>query len=536
MPVERELTLTTADVERFAAASGDRNPLHVDPEFAAASAFGAPIAHGSLIAIAMLGALPDHAQAQVRSLQVSFAGAVFPDTTATVLAREREPGAWDIRLTARGKTVARVLARAAYDPRPVDDPPPADEPRPADDEPGPADHPRPDDSPRAMRATPAEPSAEEIVAGHGLTVEYATGVELEALAGRLHAGALDPRLLEGLAWASYVVGMELPGLRSLFAGLALEIGEESHQDGCDGQGRSGRDCAVGSTLRILDHDERTGQITIDGTLVSPRGAGLALARIQCFALPPIAAPDPLELGLRRPAERDRGAVVVAGGSRGFGASLALALLAEGYEVHVAYASSPAHATELQRLAGSHGARLHLTRTDVGDPEAMQSLADALTAQGRALAGLVLNAAPPPLAMSLTSRTGVELADYAAASLRLMAVPLGSLLASIDEHRGWVMFCSSSALAAPPRDWPHYVSAKAAVEGLAGWVAARSPSLRTVVVRPPKMRTAMTGTPSGRIGSSSADAVALWAVERLAGGELEPGLTTLEPPTREEARV
>jgi NAD(P)-dependent dehydrogenase (short-subunit alcohol dehydrogenase family) len=116
----------------------------------------------------------------------------------------------------------------------------------------------------------------------------------------------------------------------------------------------------------------------------------------------------------------------------------------------------------------------------------------------------------------------------------VAVPLGALLASVEEPDGWVLFCSSAAITAPPRDWPHYVTAKAAVEGLASWVAATKPRLRTVIVRPPRMRTAMTGTPSGRIGAASADAIALWTAARLAGGDLEPGLTTLEPGAREVA--
>jgi len=43
-------TLSEADVERFAAASGDTNPLHLDPETADDSRFGGRIAHGVLVA------------------------------------------------------------------------------------------------------------------------------------------------------------------------------------------------------------------------------------------------------------------------------------------------------------------------------------------------------------------------------------------------------------------------------------------------------------------------------------------------------
>ena len=40
--------VTERDIELFAAASGDLNPLHLDPEFAASTQFGERIAHGML--------------------------------------------------------------------------------------------------------------------------------------------------------------------------------------------------------------------------------------------------------------------------------------------------------------------------------------------------------------------------------------------------------------------------------------------------------------------------------------------------------
>lgn len=41
-------TVTAADVAAFAGLTGDHNPLHVDPEFAAAGPYGRPVAHGLL--------------------------------------------------------------------------------------------------------------------------------------------------------------------------------------------------------------------------------------------------------------------------------------------------------------------------------------------------------------------------------------------------------------------------------------------------------------------------------------------------------
>jgi 3-hydroxybutyryl-CoA dehydratase len=43
-----EITITAADVNAFAALTGDTNPIHLDGEYAASHAFGQRVAHGLL--------------------------------------------------------------------------------------------------------------------------------------------------------------------------------------------------------------------------------------------------------------------------------------------------------------------------------------------------------------------------------------------------------------------------------------------------------------------------------------------------------
>ena len=48
-PVVEERMFTQAEFDRFGTLSGDRNPIHVDPAFAAETPFGATVAHGMLL-------------------------------------------------------------------------------------------------------------------------------------------------------------------------------------------------------------------------------------------------------------------------------------------------------------------------------------------------------------------------------------------------------------------------------------------------------------------------------------------------------
>src|SRR6185312_13762570 len=68
--------------------SGDRNPLHSDPSFAAAAGFDRPILHGlctyGFTGRALLSALCDNDPARFTSMEARFTSPVFPGDELTI--------------------------------------------------------------------------------------------------------------------------------------------------------------------------------------------------------------------------------------------------------------------------------------------------------------------------------------------------------------------------------------------------------------------------------------------------------------------
>ncbi len=60
LPVTATRTFSQADFDRFAALSGDDNPIHVDPAFAAGTPFARTVSHGMLLYTAVRGLLAQH--------------------------------------------------------------------------------------------------------------------------------------------------------------------------------------------------------------------------------------------------------------------------------------------------------------------------------------------------------------------------------------------------------------------------------------------------------------------------------------------
>ena len=85
-----EKKVTQSQIERYASTSGDFNPIHLDPEFAAASQFGGTIAHGMLVAAAIseIATMAFQRDWLERGrLKMRFRNPVYPGDTITAYGR-----------------------------------------------------------------------------------------------------------------------------------------------------------------------------------------------------------------------------------------------------------------------------------------------------------------------------------------------------------------------------------------------------------------------------------------------------------------
>ena len=111
-PITHEL------VAAYALASGDHNPIHLDPDFARAAGLGGTIAHGMLsmgILAAYVGAWAGSAAAVV-DLRCRFAGMVRPGDTLVcrgrVASRDSKAGTVTLELEATTESGTRALNHA----------------------------------------------------------------------------------------------------------------------------------------------------------------------------------------------------------------------------------------------------------------------------------------------------------------------------------------------------------------------------------------------------------------------------------------
>lgn len=467
----RILLLSVEDLRRFADASGDRNPLHLDEEYARATPYGRCIAHGALVTIAALGIADAAMLEHVCAINIQFRQPVFPDEEHTVVVAASDADQTQLAVVGRGRTAATIAVTASASDTPVPD--------------------VAADAPAERRPSAWRHTIDDLAAGQ-LALEEPYSADLDVLTGLardLGAEHVPRAVLLWLAAASYTVGMVVPGEDALFAGARIR------------RSTAARSATLSGSVTAAD--DRTGLVNVEARL--EQGAASADLTLQTFLRRRVPLPDRASVGrFLSPASDLTGQnVLVVGGSRGLGAAVSGAFATQGATVWVGFARSRPHAEMLSREFGAERIRpLQFDAEDAGETRrAFATLRD----NAGDLDGVVLCAAPPLSETGLHPDASESTLGFVRSSIAMALLPLAEAL-QILSPRGWVVVVSSSGLEAPPESWPHYAIAKAAIEGAAAYCE-RHTSARMAVIRAPKMWTDSTNTPLGPLGAVPTEQVA-----------------------------
>lgn len=476
--------LSERDVELFAQVSGDANPLHRSLGHARATPFGGIVSHGVLALLAALEELRPEPSGVAR-LDVEFRNPVHPGIGYRVDPVGGPVPACELR------DGSRVCLSARWHPGPAAEP--------------------------ALPEVPPLDAADvraidEVAPGMRVSGEYGPrGLSLLRQRFPHASAALGCGALVSLLWSSYLAGMRLPGERCLLGGISLRCHPVS----------GAVPVPLVYSAEVLDLDPRFGLMTTAGMLTSSGGV-LAQVEIEAVLRTPAPLPSAAAVtGHLPPSERLAGrSAAIVGGSRGLGAAMALALAGQGCHVRVGHRGSfPEQLlAEAAHLPGS----LRPVQGDAADPAWSAQLAEDVGE----LDLLVCSAAPPIRPLEVVPEHLDRFGEYLAASSRLVTAPLAGLLGSLERAGGRCLVVSSSALHDPPRDWPHYVTAKAALEGLVAWAAHNRPGVGFVVARPGMLRTEQTNTVRAAQEAAQVEPVAADLVALLLDAVVERGVPLL----------
>lgn len=473
-------------VEQFAAWSADRNPLHMDDGFARQTHFGRPIVHGVLTVLeALRSAAP--APGSINALDIEFRSAVVVGDDYVSRSEQQDN---ELVVTTHAADHLLLSIRAALGPLSA-----------ADSE---ATWAPSSLALAPLRQRPAEHSLGDFERGVTITGTYPLDVPPEPAA----AGAgLSHDQARVLGLCSYITGMELPGMKSLFT----RIGVRFHA-------AAGDATELWFRARTTRFDRHFRLLDTELHISSPTGVAVATAHLRSYvplspAMPDVAA---LERHVPRAEPGQPRVALVLGGSRGLGAEIAAGLALAGYHVYASSRHGEGAGEPWRDALSARNLTVDFVRGDAGDPGWCEETLAVLRARHGRLDALVLNACAAPGVLRMGPGSAERSARYVRENLALVEAPLAAFAEILDESAGRVVHISSSFVQDPPAGFSHYVAVKQAGEGLVRTLCRERPRIAGIVVRPPVLLTRWNDTPAGIIGAILPERAAVHTLEALAG--------------------
>ena len=462
-----QFLLTAADSWDFASLSGDFNPLHVDPIAARRLQFGGTVCHGihqMLKALDLAVGAEKLQPVRIQSIAAVFNATLRAGSLAQVMYAPDSANTRARLVVMLDHRPVLTVKLSLQDGMPLGPPPLSAGPVSA----------RPPNSPRVSNDGLVDP------AGGAVPVQLN-----EALAQKLFPNLFcrqdGPSLMADLLASTRIVGMECPGLHSIYSELKLTRRATSAQ-----RQSLAAEPATEMAYSVQRYDARFRSVRI-----SVSGGVMEGTLNAFFRAPPVSQIDFDSLVALVPANSFVGQrALIVGGSRGLGEVVAKVLLAGGAHVTLTYVQGKADAEKIRCEVQQSGRDLQIMQLDVSRP-----LPEALQIE---MAGVdyshLYYFATPHIASGLAGKWSPTLFDdYCRIYVHGFSALVQILVQGIDRaHPLTVLYPSTVFLDAPPTGFTEYCAAKASGEVLCKHLA-RSLAVHIHSPRLPRLQTDQNGS-------------------------------------------
>jgi acyl dehydratase len=446
-------TFDVEDQARFAALSGDRNPIHMDSVVARRTQAGAPVVHGMHILLWLLESLAesDIDLRKMVALKVRFRGMVYLGDRVDASLTQLTTDAMRAQVSVNGvivvifaATLGSACAASMSSVASIKN-----------------------SLPRLT--SPCELTMDELSDRSGC-ISFACEAAAFGATFPRAAKLLGECRIAALGCSTYLVGMVVPGLHSIYGGCNLQLIADPHPTG-------------ELHYAVTSVDTRFRRV-----FLHVNGGGL-IGSIEAFSrIPPVQQPSiesVASLVDRR--EFSSSVAMIVGGSRGLGEVVAKLIAAGGGRVIITYASGLMDAQKVAAEINNWGGRCEVAAYDVRR-DAYQQLQEL-----SAVATHYYYFATPPIFKRKTGFCALERLD------EFNRFYIHGLLGLVEAARRLrsdditVFYPSTAYVHDRPADMTEYAMSKAAGEILCADIGRFMHGVRMVVQRLPRLRTDQTSS-------------------------------------------
>ena len=420
-PTNRSICFSDEDITLFSSASLDRNPLHLSDEYARKTPFANRVVFGILGGLFCLGHLQNRPGFRLSKIVLDFPAPLFVNLPYSLEVSEPSSEKAVVKIYDGRRLMSKVTAHFQLG-------------NPTKLKPM---------KPYAARTEAVKLPPSDLIEGYQVEETYCPDIEaLRSLTERL--GLLKKGIGElevsTLLWASYFVGMELPGSQALFSKLSLNFEKTLSEF----------TTAFSYSATLSQFDDRYNLLRTKVELANDN-TSFATGEIRSFIRPDLPTCNTAFIETLMPRSQAlKGKIaLVTGASRGLGAAIAQALVLQGCTVLVNFYRSKSEAEQLKATLTNAPGKVVLVQGDASDLAWCQATKDQVLSKFGKLDFLVCNACPPILPLWLEPNVIHRVNNYVSKSLALMSVPMAVFLDTLAKNSGWNITISSVVSTQPP---------------------------------------------------------------------------------------